>query len=259
MTRVATAPLHVERRGSGPDLVLLHGWGLHSGAWEDVMPAISARARVHAIDLPGHGHSRDAAADSFDHAAETIARLVPAGATLCGWSLGGLIALHIARRHPDRVGRLVLVGATPCFATRADWPHAVAASTLDGFAAGLEHERDATLARFVRLNALHGAHGREAIRAFTDRLSQRGAPGGVGLAASLEWLRHVDLRADAPALTQATLVVHGSRDVLAPVEAGRWLARHIPGARMVELADAAHLPFFTHREAFLAALEPFIG
>jgi pimeloyl-[acyl-carrier protein] methyl ester esterase len=259
MNTLAPSHLHVEQRGRGGDLVLLHGWGLHSGAWDDVMPLLADRARVHAIDLPGHGHSRDVPAGSFDDTAEAIARLVPAGATLCGWSLGGLIAQHIARRHPGRVARLVLVGATPCFAARVDWPHAMAESTLESFAAGLVHAREATLARFVRLNALHGAHGREAIRAFTDRLSQRGAPGGMGLAATLEWLRTVDLRAGAPALTQPTLVLHGSRDVLAPVEAGRWLARHIPGARMVELADAAHLPFFTHREAFLAALEPFVG
>jgi pimeloyl-[acyl-carrier protein] methyl ester esterase len=259
VSTLAPAPLHVERRGSGVDLVLLHGWGLHSGAWDDVMPALAARARVHAIDLPGHGHSRGFPAGTFDEAAEALAELVPAGATLCGWSLGGLLAQRIARRHPARVARLVLVASTPCFAARADWPHAMAEATLDGFAAGLEHERDATLARFVRLNALHGAHGRDAIRAFTARLSQRGAPDGAALAAGLEWLRRVDLRPEAPTLTQPTLVLHGTRDALAPVEAGRWLARHIRGARMVELADAGHLPFFTHREAFVAALEPFVG
>jgi len=251
--------LHVDRCGHGADLVLLHGWGLHSGAWDELMPDLAARASVHAIDLPGHGHSRAIPAGSFDDTAEAIAALIPEGATLCGWSLGALFAQRIAARHPARIARVVLVGATPCFEARLDWPHAMAADTLDGFADGLSRNRDATLARFVRLNALHGAHGRDAIRAFTDRLVQRGVPDEAGLAASLAWLRETDLRAEVPRLAQPTLVVHGTRDALAPIEAGRWLALHIPGARLHELSDAAHLPFFTHRDSFLALLEPFLG
>lgn len=251
--------LHVERAGQGPDLVLLHGWGLHSGAWDETLPTLARRARVHAIDLPGHGHSHTHGAAAFDQATDELAALIPAGATVCGWSLGALFAQRLALRHPGRVGRLVLVGATPCFAARADWPHAMAHDTLAGFAAGLAEDRDATLARFVRLNALHGARGREAIRSFTERLSQRGAPDGSALAVGLAWLRDTDLRSDAPHIAQPTLVVHGARDALAPVEAGRWLALHIPGARLHEIADAAHLPFFSHRESFVAALEPYLG
>ncbi len=251
--------LHVERAGSGADLVMLHGWGLHSGAWDELLPALAARARVHAIDLPGHGHSRAATPGTFDATTDEIAGLVPEGATVCGWSLGGLFAQRLAHRHPARVARLVLVGATPCFSARPGWPHAMEPATLAGFVAGLAANRDATLARFVRLNAMHGAHGRDAIRTFTARLAERGAPDDAALATGLGWLRETDLRAEAPGLAQPTLVVHGARDMLAPVAAGRWLALHIRGARMHELADAAHLPFFTHRDAFLAALEPFVG
>lgn len=251
--------LHVERSGSGPDLVLLHGWGMHSGAWDELAPALAARARIHAIDLPGHGHSRGETPGSFDEAADEIATQVPEGATVCGWSLGALFAQRLARRHPARVARLVLVAATPCFAARPGWSHAMDPATLEDFAQGLARNREATLARFVRLNALNGAHSREAIRAFTARLLERGMPGADALSASLAWLRDTDLRADAPFIAAPTLIVHGTRDMLAPVEAGRWLTRHIPGATLRELTEAAHLPFFTHREAFVAAMEPFLG
>ena len=59
--------LHVERLGSGPDLVLLHGWALHGGAWAPVAKRLAPRFRVHVVDLPGHGLSRGAA---FGFAAE---------------------------------------------------------------------------------------------------------------------------------------------------------------------------------------------
>ena len=100
---------HVETSGSGPDLVLLHGWGLHSGAWAEVLPMLAARFRVHAFDLPGHGHSADVEAGPFDEATDRLAAQVPVGATVCGWSLGGLVAQALACRHPDRVSRLAAV------------------------------------------------------------------------------------------------------------------------------------------------------
>ena len=250
--------LHVARRGQGPDLALIHGWGLHSGVWDEALPALAQRYRVHAIDLPGHGHSATAPVGSLDDAAERIAAELPAATVVCGWSLGGLLAQRVARLHPGKVRGLVLVSATPCFTARPGWPHAMNGATLDAFATGLNQDREATLARFVRLNALQGARGREAIRAFTQRLFERGAPTARALAGTLDWLRESDLRADVPNLPR-TLVIHGARDVLAPVAAGRWLAAHIPGAAVLELADAAHLPFFTHRDAFVRAVESFVG
>jgi pimeloyl-[acyl-carrier protein] methyl ester esterase len=251
--------LHVETAGQGRDLVLLHGWGLHSGAWDELVPTLARRYRVHAIDLPGHGHSAAIEVRGFGEAVDLVAERVPEGAHVCGWSLGGLIAQGLATRRGARVDRLALVGATPCFAQRPGWSAAMKESTLAEFAAGLAIDREATLARFVRLNALNGTLGREAIRAFTTRLAQRGPPSPATLEASLGWLREVDLRAQVPSIASPTLVVHGTRDQLAPVEAGRWLAAAIPGARLMEIGDAAHLPFFTHRDAFASALEAHLG
>lgn len=251
--------LHVERHGRGPDLALLHGWGMHSGAWAEVLADLAARFRVHAVDLPGHGHSADEPVAGLDDAATRIATALPEGTVVCGWSLGGLLAQRIAQLHPATVRALVLVSSTPCFVERAGWPHAMSADTLETFAAGLRNDRPATLARFVRLNALNGERGREAIRAFTRRLDERGAAGEAALAATLGWLRDTDLRAHAGAIAVPTLLIHGARDMLVPVAAARWLAERIPGARAVEIPDAAHLPFFTHREPFLRALEPFVA
>ena len=251
--------LHVETSGAGPDLALLHGWGLHSGAWTEAMPALAASFRVHAVDLPGHGRSAGAAATSLDEAADAVAARIPAGSAIVGWSLGGLVAQRMAQRHPGHARQLVLASTTPCFVERPDWPHGMKPATLDAFGDGLARNREATLASFVRLNALHGAHGREAIRAFTARLFERGAPDAGSLAATLGWLRDTDLRASTAGLRVGTLVVHGSRDAIAPVAAGHWLANHIPGAALLELSDAAHLPFFTHRQAFVDAVESFVG
>jgi pimeloyl-[acyl-carrier protein] methyl ester esterase len=251
--------LHVERTGTGPDLVLLHGWGLHSGVWIDVLPDLARRFRVHAIDLPGHGHSRDAAVAQFDDAAASVASCIPDSAILCGWSLGGLFAQRIASGDGAKVRALALASSTPCFVERADWPHAMKPATLASFASGLRGDHAATLDNFVRLNALNGVRSREAVRAFSRRVSERGTAPVAALQDGLRWLREVDLRESVKSIAQRTVVIHGARDALAPLEAGRWLARHLPSASLVELPDAAHLPFFTHPREFVQSLESIVA
>ncbi len=250
--------LHAESTGNGPDLVLLHGWGLHSGVWAEAVEALQSTHRVCTIDLPGHGYSV-AAAGTFDECVDAVAAHVPDDAAVCGWSLGGLVAQRLAARHPAKVRRLALVGSTPCFVERGDWSHAMKPATLEAFANGLQESRDETLASFVRLNALHGVNGREAIRDFTRRLNERGQPSTAGLAASLRWLRDIDLRPSAATIAAPTLVIHGARDTLAPIAAGRWLAATIPVATLHEIPGAAHVPFFTHRDLFVRALESFVA
>lgn len=251
--------LHVDRTGSGPDLVLLHGWGLHSGAWGEVAPLLAQRFRVHAVDLPGHGLSATMPGASFDEAAQAVAEALPRDAIVCGWSLGGLFAQRIARLDPGRVRALALVGATPCFVERDGWSAAMKASTFGEFESGLATDLDATLARFVRLAALNGSGARAAIRALAAPLGKRGTPDGAGLSSALGWLRDTDLRDDARRLEQAAVVIHGRGDSLAPIEAGRWLAAALRNARLVELEDCSHLPFLSHRGAFVQALESLNG
>ena len=245
--------------GAGADLVLLHGWGLHAGVWDEVAAALAQHFRVHAIDLPGHGNSHDPAPPAFDDAADLVATAIPEGAIVVGWSLGGLLAQRMAAMNPGRIAKLVLVSSTPCFVTRPGWDTAMLPSTLETFASNLLRDRERTLRDFVQLNALHGTHERATVRALWQRLLQRPAPELPALQASLGWLRDTDLRGIAPRIAMPTLVVHGTRDALAPVEAGRWLAATLARTQLVEIEDAAHLPFFTHRERFVAALEHFLG
>ena len=73
--------LQVERRGDGPDLVLLHGWGMHGGVWDELVPRLAARFRVHVPDLPGHGRSTACGLGSAP-GTPPLSRLISTGSTL---------------------------------------------------------------------------------------------------------------------------------------------------------------------------------
>ena len=87
------------------------------------------------VDLPGYGSA--APIDDFDAAIDAYAARLQPGTTLGGWSLGAQMALAIAARHPDKVGKLLLVAGTTSFVQRDGWPHAMPPAMLAEFAAGI--------------------------------------------------------------------------------------------------------------------------
>lgn len=243
------------------DLVLLHGWAFDSHVWDDLMPRLAPRWRVHALDLPGHGRAppSEGQAIAFEDAVDMLAPSVPCASTVVGWSLGGLFAQRLALRHRARVERVVLVGTSPCFVQRDDWAPGIELRVLRGFERDLEADPAATLERFVRLNAMKAPGARDAIRRFTQRLRASSPPTPEVLRAGLAWLEQTDLRHDVPGIDLPVLVVHGARDAIARADAARWLARTLPAARLELWDDAAHLPFFSHPDRFAQALEAWHG
>jgi pimeloyl-[acyl-carrier protein] methyl ester esterase len=255
-----TPHLFCEHRGQGPDVVLLHGWGLHGGVWQALAEDLSAAFRVHVLDLPGHGRSRDMSLQPYALAAlaDAVAARVPRGAHWIGWSLGGQIALTAAQRHADAVGKLVLIGTTPRFARAPDWPDAITAATLDIFAAGLARDYRTTLLRFLSLQIGDAEHGRETLRHLRTELFRHGDPDADALHAGLNILKQSDLRDGLSAVTAPVLVLHGGRDTLAPPAAGRALAAGLAHARLEIIETAGHAPFLSHAAESQRAIENFL-
>ncbi len=244
-----------EQRGSGPDLVLVHGWGLHGGAWGDLPERLAQHFRVTTLDLPGHGRSHSAGEPlSLDAFTDSVAGLCPAPAIWLGWSLGGLIALQAALRHPHKVAKLVLVGTTPKFVQAPDWPHAMPTDVFAGFARSLVQDYRATLLRFLSLQIGNNESVRAVLKQLRAELFAHGEPQPEALAAGLAILEQTDLRARLAEIRQPALVVHGGHDRLAPPAAGDYLAAHLPQARLLRLEGAGHAPFLSHAALFADAV-----
>jgi pimeloyl-[acyl-carrier protein] methyl ester esterase len=250
--------LHVEVIGAGKDLVMLHGWGMHSGVWDSVRDALSLSCRLHLVDLPGMGFSPAITPYYLQHIAASVREVIPANAALCGWSLGGLVAMQIALDAPTHIDRLLLVGSTPCFVNAPNWDEGIPAPVFEQFSAEMMADFLPTMQRFLALQAMGGVASREATRALRENFAQRPTPIKPVLEAALQILLCTDLRAALPKIALPTLLIHGERDQLAPIAAAHRAVRMLPDAQLVEVKNASHAPFISHPQHFVDVVTQFL-
>ena len=235
-----------------PTMVFIHGAGLDHSVWASQSRWFAHRGRnVLAVDLPGHGRSAGPPLPGIAAMADWIAAMLDAlgvaQAALVGHSMGTLVALAAAHRHPRRVRALGLVGAALAIPVHPDLLAAAAANRHEaidmvslwghGYAAGL----GGSLAPGLWMTGS------------AERVLERAAPGVLhtDLAACDVWR---DGAVAAASVRCPTIIVQGSRDVMTPPRAARTLAAAIPGARLTMLDDAGHMLLAERPDAVLAAL-----
>lgn len=258
MSMVDNQRLHVQTIGSGPPLVVLHGWAMHGGVFAALAERLGTTRTLHLVDLPGHGLSRDSVVPlRLDATVEAILAQVPE-APWCAWSLGGLFALHAAATHPQRVPALVMIAASPRFVRGPDWRYGVSPEIFQDFALSLREDYRATLDRFVALEAFSNEKARDAVRALRDQLFARGEPPAETLAQGLELLETCDLRSELGGLQVPSLWIGGRRDRLVDPRAMRQASEYTPRARFVQIEHGGHAPFLTDTDEVAELIRMFL-
>ena len=246
--------LQIETTGHGPDLVLLHGWAMHSGVFATLAERVASRFTLHLVDLPGHGGSRDSALPlALEPVVDAITARVPQ-ALWAGWSLGGLFALHAAATRPAQVRGLAMVCASPRFVRGDDWPLGMSPEIFRGFALGLRADYRATLERFIALEAFGSDDARHEMRVLRNEVFARGEPAAHVLADGLTLLETADLRGALPTLSLPSLWLAGRRDRLVDPRAMQAAAARLPQSEVVVVEHAGHAPFLTHADEVAAAI-----
>ncbi|MEO8161803.1 MAG: pimeloyl-ACP methyl ester esterase BioH, partial [Arenimonas sp.] len=238
--------MHVEVRGSGPDLVLVHGWAMHGGVFATLAGRLQSRFTLHLVDLPGHGRSLHSPVPlELEAIADNLCRRLPP-AIWIGWSLGGLVALAAAQRHPGRVRGLAMLCAPPRFMRGEDWPQGMEPAIFHDFASQLERDYGATIDRFLVLEAQGSNHAAEELALLRAQVFAQGEPAPQALELGLALLRNSDLRAGLPQLAMPSLWIAGRRDRLVTAAAMDAAAQLAPRARYVRVDRAGHAPFLSH-------------
>jgi pimeloyl-[acyl-carrier protein] methyl ester esterase len=254
--------LYVEVNGTGPDLVLLHGWGLNVRVWDGLVQELSGRFRMIAVDLPGHGRSAWSAGGGTPAEQAWLLHTTLAAISnrysLLGWSLGGQIALDLAAAMPGQIDRLVLVAATPRFAAAPDWPYGMQPAVLTKLATQLRSDYQRTVSDFLELQVRGSVEGDSVLEQLRRALFVHGQAKPEALAAGLNTLANSDLRPTLSHVRVPTLVIAGQYDRITAPVAARALAMALPEARYVEMRRAAHAPFLSHSKEFATLVEGFL-
>ncbi|MDO6687464.1 MULTISPECIES: pimeloyl-ACP methyl ester esterase BioH [unclassified Agarivorans] len=241
--------LHFERQGSGPALILIHGWGLNGAVWQPVSELLSQHFTVYRFDLPGFGHSTAIETLSLEGMAQAIAKQVPEKALWLGWSLGGLVAKHAAIHLPEHVAGLITVASSAHFVAGEDWP-GIQGKVLRGFALGLQQDFNKTLQQFLAIQAMGSAHAKQDIKQLRDLLADKPLPKLNALQQGLALLQSQDLRAQVAQINMPWLQLYGRSDALVPKAAMAQHAALHSEAQQYQFESSSHAPFISEKALF---------
>ena len=249
-----------ERHGAGAPLLLIHGLGYARSGWEPVLPGLAERFDVVVFDNRGIGES-DAPPGPYtvsEMAADAARVLDDAGverAHVVGTSLGGMVAQELALTHPERVDRLVLACTTP----GGPGAYPMPATTVALLAEAPTLAPAVALRRFVE-NALAArtVETRPEVveRILTHRLATRQAP--EAWAAQAAAGATFDASDRLSTVAAATLVQHGTDDVVVDPRNADLLAALVPDARLEWFPGTGHLYFWEEPDRFVTSVSSFL-
>jgi non-heme chloroperoxidase len=261
--------LYYKDRGSGPPVILIHGWPLSGRSWEQqVFALVEDGYRVITYDRRGFGASSQPwEGYDYDTFAADLHKIIElldlTGVTLIGFSMGGgEVARYVGRYGTERVSKAVFAAAVPPYLYKtADNPEgAIDDDALTGFHDGIRADRIAFVDGFVtNFFAVRGKTDlvSEPLRRYNVAIAAAASPKGT-LDCTTAFTK-TDFRDDLTAFTIPTMIIHGDSDAIVPFEAsGQRTAEAIDGSKLVLVPDAPHGLNVTHAQTFNAEVLAFL-
>ncbi len=219
-----------------PPIVLFNGWGMSSDSWQALVPELTALTEVIVLEL---GEVSD-----LQQLTQEVLDIIPERSVLLGWSLGGMLATHIALYHPARVTALVTLASNLQFVANSQWPWAMPKVTFDAFYQSYADNPPSTLKRFCRLISQGDQSLREQKHFLHSLISSQPEPSRKGGLTGLDLLASISHVNIIGQLACPALHLYGEQDQLVPVEAAKQIRECLGGdsrQRIEVLANYGHL------------------
>ena len=228
---VSTSGMEFDKKK--PSILLMHGSGLTHIVWSlHEQFYVSQGFNVLSIDLPGHGKSDDVDGGLDDWCNEII-KILPKNPILLGWSLGGLLAIHVASQVPTT--KLILVASTPNFVQSDDWPYGIDEDNFRQFSDALELNLSKGLKRFVSLQT----QDKTQLKTLNQSIDKFPAS-TKALNQGLETLLTADLVDEFNQLKMPIEVILGNHDTLVPYRISNCYDK---SKIKTQVLNTGHLPF----------------
>ena len=260
--------LYYEDLGSGPPVVLIHGWPLNGASWEkQTATLLAAGHRVITYDRRGFGRSsKPSLGYNYDTFASdlnaVLSKLNLQKVDLVGFSMGtGEVTRYIGKYGSNRVRKAVLIGTLgPYLVKAADNPEGVETSVFDGIKAAIKADRPAFLLDFLHNFYNYDVTGGKLVseHVVEDNWNVAAQASAIGTLKCVDsWVE--DFRKDILSNDVPTLIMHGDADrVLPPDATSRRQARMIKDVKFVELQGGPHGVLWTHADRVNSELVSFL-
>lgn len=250
---------HVERGGQGFPVVLLHGWGAHSGLFESIATPLQSSFDVIVPDFPGFGHTPPPpeAWSVREYTAWLVALLDELGierAHFVGHSFGGRVSIVLANEHPERVAKLVLTDSAGIRPRRplAYYLKVYSYKLLRVLAQRPSTSASSPLSRLIPKPVREWAAAQVAKRGSADYQQASGT-----VRQSLVRVVNEDLQGLLPHIAAPTLLIWGENDEDTPLSDGKTMERLIPDAGLVVFEGAGHYAHLEQPVRFCRIIETF--
>lgn len=210
--------------------------------------------------MPGHSGEDRWVEPTFKPGVEKIKDAIKANDTIAiGWSLGGNLLLSLALEKPETLKGIVLVGSTPSYVKRTDFPYGQSKSVVRRMRIDLGLDFLGTMERFYQTNFSDLEKNNGDYQTYIESLRKtRESINEDDMIRALDALTGKDLITDVPSINLPVLLVHGSLDRVCPVGASRYLMDKLPGAKLEIIEGAGHVPFLTRSKEFNTIVREFI-
>jgi len=255
--------LAVTESGKGHPLVLLHGWGLHSGVWQSVLPELEKNFHCYAVDMLGHGKSQASSNKPFslenmrNELHDFINSIHSENIILLGWSLGGLVAVDYLKSNNEKIKKLILVTSNACFCKKDNWQYGVDDVVLEIFSQQLEQNYKKTVDKFMALQMFGSDDYKQGLKILKHSITSRPEPSMASLREGLKVLKETDFRTSLNHISQPTLMITGEHDRLMPYQAAEAMQPLFKKADCHMIKGAGHAPFISHQAEFINAIKNF--
>lgn len=239
------------------NIVLLHGWGCDSDSWLSLIPELENIADVIAFDLPGFGGSDPLSEFSLHTVLPLIVNQLPEKCVLIGWSLGGMLAIQLAKRYPKKVAKIITLAANVKFVADENYQSAMPLAINREFNKSFSENSQTTLKLFGGLLAQGDINERALLKKVRSFIKSEII--NANWLQALELLAQMDNQDAFAQLTQQGLHLLAEKDALVPIAAYQSMVSLNRGQQIKVISGAAHAMHCSNPELVIRFITDFLS
>jgi len=220
--------------GKGKPLVLLHGFGFCGSIFTPLIDKYETQYKITTIDLPGHGKSNNLI--GIDNWVNEIAKIIPENSIILGWSLGGLLAIKLAKKTNAK--KIILCASSPKFIRDEIWKFGIDKNNFISFSNNINTNISKGLTRFVSLQGIEKNQIKELKIIINNNI-----PTIIGLNNALDILLNTDVRNEILEIKNIEVFL-GEKDTIVPKCIAIWYQKNNIKTTVL---DSGHMPFLNEK------------